>query len=197
MISPSSVALEGIGESAIDHDDDRIVRDEITEHFDLPELADTMEEATARATASTFLYVLDKIQGERAANEAEYRTLLRYQAERHAARQASIDRQIAYLTDQLETLFGFMRTGPKKKSLNLLGGQLGKRKQADELVVEDDDRIIEWVKAAGPRRLLRTKVELSRAELRKYMESGPQYSPPGAELKQRPDVFFAKPTRKE
>ncbi len=173
---------------------------EIEAEFDLPELADTMEEADARVSASTLLYVLGKIQGEYDANDAEHKTLQVFQAARHGDRQAQLDAKIDWLTGKLEDLFGMMDPG-KKKSLNLLGGQLGHRKQTDELVVEDDQKVMDWAaEFATEEGVVRVKFELDRKHLRQYITQEivqPNAAPPapGVSLVERPPLFFAKPQR--
>ncbi|KKK85284.1 hypothetical protein LCGC14_2774860, partial [marine sediment metagenome] len=118
------------------------VQDELKEDFALPELADTMEEAEVRAKASTFLTILKAVKKEKSANEAEYRTLLQYQFEDHQMRQDKLTKQMKWLTETLEALFGMMDPG-KKKSLNLLGGTVGTQAQQDELVVKNE-AVVEW-----------------------------------------------------
>ncbi len=168
------------------------VRQELLEEgVDLPELADTMEEADARATASTYLYALRNVERELDANNAEHKTLVEYYAHRHTERQITLDRQAGYLQGVLKGLFGFMHTG-KKKSLNLLGGRVGMRAQTDELLVEDDAAVIQWANDHGVEALVRVKTSVDRTGLRRHLQEQTD-PPPGVKLEERPDVFFATP----
>lgn len=168
----------------------------IQDGLDLPELADTMEEADARAAADRYLRALGSIEREMDANDAEFTTLKAYYADRHADRQATLDGSANYLRGVLKGLFGFMKTG-KKKSLNLLGGRIGMRGQTDELVVENDDAVIGWAQAKGFRGLLvNTKYSVDRKGLRAFVVDPPEDAesgPPGVSLEERPDQFFARP----
>jgi hypothetical protein len=163
--------------------------------FDLPELADTMEEADARATASTYLFALRGVGRQIEANDAEFTVLQNFNQARHIERQDGLIRQKAYLRGVVHTLFGFMHTG-KKKSLNLIGGRVGMRAQTDELVVEDDEAVIAWAKEHRLGDLVRIKYVVDRSGLRKYVDGsiaadfGP---PPGVKLEQRDDQFYATP----
>ena len=168
--------------------------------FDLPELADTMEEADARATASTYLFALRNIKRDLDANDAEFTVLQDYNRNRHVERQTGLIRQVEYLGGVIEKLFGFMTVTGKKKSLNLVGGRVGMRGQTDELVVDNDEAVIVWAKEKEFTALVRTKPVLDRKALRMYMVEGAVATdkatfpaPPGVELKERPDVFFATP----
>ncbi len=105
-----------------------------------------------------------------------------------------------YLGGVIEKLFGFMTVTGKKKSLNLVGGRVGMRGQTDELVVEDDEVVVVWAKEKEFTALVRTKPVLDRKALRIYVVEGAVATdkatfpaPPGVELKERPDVFFATP----
>ena len=177
----------------IDHDHPQV---ELAEHFDLPELSDTMEEAEARAKASIFLHVLGHVGKEAAANETEYRNLISYITEQHRDRQRTLERQQDWLTETIKGLFGFMDTG-KKKSLNLLGGTVGMRSRRDELTVEDDAAVIEWAEAGFAPDVVRIKKEVNRTMLREYASDlSIVDAPPGVSLTERPDVFYAKPRTK-
>ena len=171
---------------------DRMVERELKEDYALPELADSLEEAEARGRASTFLRVLGHVQKEQEANKAELATLIEFYTEQHYTRQEKLDRQIAWLKESLEGLFGMMDKG-KKKSLNLLGGTVGHRAQQDELVVKDDEAVVGWVREYGQRQLVQTKFEVNRTELRKLMESKSGLHPYGVQLVERPPVFYARP----
>ena len=163
----------------------------LEEGFDLPELADTMEEADARATASTYLYALKSVKRQLDANDAEFTVLQEYNRTRHIERQGVLIRQTDYLRNVLEGLFGFMHTG-KKKSLNLLGGRVGMRAQQPELSVEDDAVVIQWADDHGVEALVRMKKSIDRTGLRKHLQEQTD-PPPGVTLNARPDVFFATP----
>ena len=186
-----------ISELGTDYDEeestDAVRQDLLEDGVDLPELADTMEEATARAAASTYLYALRNVEREFGANDAEHKTLLEYYRTRHTERQIALERRTAYLRSVLEGLFGFMKVTGKKKSLNLLGGRLGMRSQQEELTVEDDAKVVAWV-ATDWRfaSLVRTKRSVDLAALRKHMKAQAD-PPPGVTLDERPDVFFATP----
>lgn len=179
----------------IREDEELTVRqDLLNDGVDLPELPDTMQEATARATASTYLYALRNVEREFGANDAEHKTLLEYYRTRHTERQTTLDRKTAYLRGVLEGLFGFMHTG-KKKSLNLLGGRLGMRAQTDELTVEDAEAVIAWAERQGIDGVVRIKKAVELKYLRKWMaDHRSDVAPaPGVILSERPDVFFATP----
>ena len=177
------------------------MRNELAEAgFDLPELADTMEEADARATASTYLFALRNIKRDLDANDAEFTVLQDYNRNRHVERQTGLIRQVEYLGGVIEKLFGFMTVTGKKKSLNLVGGRVGMRGQTDELMVDNDEAVVVWAKEKEFTALVRTKPVLDRKALRMYMVEGAVATdkatfpaPPGVELKERPDVFFATP----
>ena len=171
---------------------DAVRQDLLDDGVDLPELAATMEEATARAAASTYLYALRNVEREFGANDAEHKTLLEYYRTRHTERQIALERRTAYLRSVLEGLFGFMKVTGKKKSLNLLGGRLGMRAQQQELTVEDDDVVIRWARDLGVEALVRVKTSLDRTGLRRHMKEQTD-PPPGVTLNERPDVFFATP----
>ncbi len=180
-----------------------IVRLELAENgHDLPELADTMEEADARVAASRFLGAMRGVQKEWGANEAEYMTLADFQRRRHDGRQGPLERQLEWLHGAVKTLFGFMRPSGKKKSLNLIGGRVGMRAQTDELVVEDEDEVIAWVQAnqvTTIKPIVRIKLVLDRTALRAYMEAHAKEprlpTPPGTTLKARDDQFYATPAK--
>ena len=167
----------------------------LIEEFDLPELADTMQEATARAAATRYLFALRNVGRELCANDAEHKTLIEDYGTRHTERQATLDKKTDYLRGVLEGLFGFMEVTGKKKSLNLLGGRLGMRSQTDELVVDDDAAVIEWSQKQGFPSLIKTKATVDRKALRAYAAAPSTISgsPPGVTLNERPDVFFATP----
>lgn len=182
--------------------DDRVEFSELVEEFDLPELADTMEEADARAAASTFLFALRNVQRDLDANDAEFTVLQDFNRARHVRRQGGLISQIEYLRGVVKTLFRFMRPSGKKKSLSLIGGRVGMRAQTDELVVEDDEAVVAWVQAnqvttAEP--LVKVKLVLDRTALRAYMESRAEEpdlpAPPGVKLEARPDKFYATPAK--
>ena len=179
-----------ISELGTDYEDDAGAA--LIDEFDLPELADTMQEATARAAATRYLFALRNVGRELCANDAEHRTLLEYYGTRHDERQATLDKKTDYLRGVLEGLFGFMEVTGKKKSLNLLGGRLGMRAQQEELVVEDDAAVIDWAKYHGVEALVRVKRSVDRTGLRKHIEEQTDL-PPGVKLDERPDVFFATP----
>ena len=167
-------------------------QDLLDDGVDLPELADTMQEATARAAATRYLFALRNVGRELSANDAEHKTLLEYYGTRHDERQATLDKKTDYLRGVLEGLFGVMEVTGKKKSLNLLGGRLGLRSQRDELVVDDDAVVMQWAGDHGVMSLLRVKTTLDRTGLRKHIEEQTD-PPPGVTLNERPDVFFATP----
>ncbi len=177
------------------------MRNELAEAgFDLPELADTMEEADARATASTYLFALRNIKRDLDANDAEFTVLQDYNRKRHVGRQQGLIAQMDYLRGVIEKLFGFMTVTGKKKSLNLVGGRVGMRGQTDEPMVDNDEVVVVWAKEKEFTALVRTKPVLDRKALRMYMVEGAVATdkatfpaPPGVELKERPDVFFATP----
>ncbi len=171
------------------------------EGYDLPELADSIEEADARAKASTFLGVLRSIENEVDANNAEHRALLDWTKDRHMERQTRLESQAGWMRKTLEILYHYMRPAKGKKSLALIGGRIGTKAQRDSLEVEDDTALIEWVQADPhnrPLQIIRIKHEVNKAELREYMEAiaekdgiGP--TPPGVKLESHDDKFFATP----
>ncbi|MHC4715429.1 MAG: host-nuclease inhibitor Gam family protein [Planctomycetota bacterium] len=171
---------------------------EAIEAFDLPELADTMEEAEARAAASRYLGAMRGVQAEHRANEDEYKALKAFQEKRHGERQGVLERQIDWLHEAVRTLFGFMTLPPKKKSLNLLGGRVGERAQQPELIIDDDEAVIAWAQETDATAdLIKRTPSVDRKQLRTYMEQCKQDpalpAPPGVELKERPDQFYAAP----
>ena len=176
-----------------------IVRAELAQDgFDLPELAETMEEADARATASTYLFALRNVKRDADANDAEFTVLQDFNRVRHVARQEGLIRQMDYLRGSIEKLFGFMTTTGKKKSLNLIGGWVGMRAQTDQLVVEDDEAVIQWARdRASTHKLINWKPSVDRKQLRKFIDEcavDPELPPPpGVILKDRPDQFYATP----
>ncbi len=179
---------------------DTYMRNELREDgYDLPELADTMEEADARATASTYLFALRGIKRDVDANDAEFTVLQDFNRTRHVARQTGLIRQMDYLRGAIKTLFGFMTVTGKKKSLNLVAGRVGMRAKQDELVVVDEGEVIDWANANGLDGLVRTKLVVDRKALRIWMEkmepnTDPDFTPPpGVRLEVRPDEFFATP----
>ena len=189
MTTATGVQTPGWPVEAID------VRQELVEDgLDLPELADTMEEADARATASTYLFALRSIKRNMDANDAEFGVLQDYNRTRHVDRQSVLVRQTEYLQGVLNGLFGFMQTG-KKKSLNLIGGRVGMRAQQDELIVESPEAVIEHAEEYGIEALIRTKKSVDLKGLRKHMteKDAGEIDPPGVKLEERPDVFFATP----
>jgi hypothetical protein len=168
--------------------------------YDLPELADTMEEADARVAASRYLGAMRNVQGELVANEAEYRTLAAFQQRRHDERQGPLERQVDWLHQAVKTLFGFMHTG-KKKSLNLIGGRVGMRSQTAELVVDDDGEVIAWALESPDYYggVIKMKPQIDRKALRAHIcepERDPSIPmPPGVRLEARPDQFYATPAK--
>ncbi len=77
----------------LDQEANTILRQEMAEDgYDLPELADTMEEADARATASTYLFALRNIKRDLDANDAEFTVLQDYNRNRHVERQTGLIR---------------------------------------------------------------------------------------------------------
>ena len=169
--------------------------------YDLPELADTMDEVNARAAASTFLFALRGVERQMAANDSEFLVLQGFNQARHVTRQSGLIRSLKYLRGVIETLFGFMSTG-KKKSLNLIGGRVGMRAQTEELVVEDDAAVIAWAKLNGFEAIVRFTEAVDRKALRTYMVEGAVGtskatfpSPPGVTLEARPDEFYATPAK--
>ncbi len=180
---------------------DAQIREELAqEGVDLPELADTMEEADARATASTYLFALRNVKRDLDANDAEFTVLQDYNRKRHVGRQRGLIAQMDYLRGTIEDLFGFMTMTGKKKSLNLVGGRVGMRGQTDELVVEDDEAVIAWAKEREIKGIYKTKVALDKKGLRIFMGASKEHPdkdlvppPPGVRLDSRPDVFYATP----
>ncbi len=170
--------------------------------LDLPELADTMEEADARVAASRYLGAMRGVQREWGANEAEYETLVAFTRRRQDERQGPLERQLNRLHEAVRTLFGFMRPSGKKKSLNLIHGRVGMRAQTEELVVEDDGAVIAWAKLNGFEAIVRFTEAVDRKALRTYMIEGAVGtskatfpSPPGVKLEKRDDVFYATPAK--
>ena len=169
--------------------------------YDLPELAETMEEADARATASTYLFAMRNLEREVDANAAEFTALLEFSKTRHVKRQTTLVTQVEYLRSVVRKLFGFMTVTGKKKSLNLLGGRVGLRGKQDELVVEDDEAVVRWAKEKGFPELLRIKHTIDRKALKNHVmlnqetkvEPRGDVLPPGVRLEARPDEFFATP----
>ncbi len=171
------------------------------EGYDLPELADSIEEADARAKASTFLGVLRSIESEVDANNAEHRALLDWTKDRHMERQTRLEAQAGWIAKTLEILYHYMRPAKGKKSLALIGGRIGTKAQRDKLVIKDVQALIEWLQADThnrPQQLIRVKYEINMAETREYMEAiaerdgiGP--APPGVTLESHEDKFFATP----
>ena len=110
------------------------IRDELAEQFDLPELADTMEDAEARLMASRLLKVLGSLRGESDANKAEYNVTKDFLMNRHVEIENVIEKRIDWVTSSLRHLFDTFMTVPHgKQSLNLLGGRIGTKKQQPEL----------------------------------------------------------------
>lgn len=194
---PGDRLMAKLSDVGVIPDEEAVVRHGLLEDgYDLPELADTMEEADARATASTYLRVSGLIVREQLANSAEHRTLIAYYQRKHDERQHQLDSRINYLGGVLKRLFGFMTVTGKKKSLNLLGGRVGMRAKQDELVIDDDEAVITWAVNKGHASgLTNVKRTVDRKALRAYMEKPSQISglPPGVSLKERPDEFYAKP----
>ena len=190
-------------ESGMMLEDDIQTEAEARQEFDLPELADTMEEADARLTATRYLTALKLVEYEMGANDAELRVTLAYYKERNAGIQGTLGRQQSFLRSAIRTLFGFMRPAGKKKSLNLLGGRVGMRGKQDELIVEDDDAVIAWAKEHHVKAVVRTKPAVDRKALRTWLiayaadphRDDPQKisPPPGVRLEERDDEFFATP----
>ncbi len=185
----TATPIESIGE------DLAVRQDLLDDGVDLPELADTFEEADARATATTYLFALRNIKRDLDANDAEFTVLQDYNRNRHVERQQGLIGKMDYLHGVIEKLFGFMTVTGKKKSLNLIGGRVGMRGQQDELVVEDDDKLIEWVCEQKLPGLVKTKLTVDRKGVREYvnMRDGAFTALPGVTLNERPDVFFATP----
>ncbi len=168
--------------------------------LDLPELADTMEDADARVATSRYLGAMRNVQSEWGANEAEYKTLAAFERRRQDERQGPLERQLDWLHGAVKTLFGFMRPSGKKKSLNLIAGRVGMRAQTDELVVDDDDAVIAYAKEHRLGDLVRITYAVNRKCVRAHLESltpeqraDPELSPPGCRLEKRPDQFYATP----
>ncbi len=183
---------EGLVRTNLAVEEGRIRANLAADGHDLPELAETMEDADARAASSSYLFAMRNLQREVDANGAEFTALLEYTKDRHVARQGTLVTQIEYLRSRVRFLFGFMTVTGKKKSLNLLGGRVGMRAKQDELVVADDEEVIAWANANGVEDLVRMKMSLDRTRLRKHM--GEQSDvPPGVELRERDDEFFAIP----
>lgn len=176
------------------------VKSELAE-YDLPELAETMEEADARAASSSYLFAMRNIQRELDANDAEFDKLQTFNRQRHVARQKGLIAQKGYLSGAIKKLFSFMTLTGKKKSLNLLGGCVGTRGKPDELVVDDDDEVIVWAQENGlDDDLVRTKLAVDRKALRTYMDERRTSrelrevdAPPGVTLEERDDEFYATP----
>ena len=170
---------------------------------DLPELAATMEEADARASASSYLHALRNVERDVDANDAEFSVLQDFNRRRHVARQETLLRQVQYLRDSVRTLFGFMTVTGKKKSLNRGGGRVGTRSRPDGLVVKDEDKVVAWARHYGESQIVRIKESVDRKALRTFVEgydpvieaeSGNDVPlPPGVSLESRPDEFFATP----
>ena len=190
-------------------DAEGVIRLELTEDgYDLPELADTMEEADARAAASTYLFALRGVKRQVDANYAEFTVLQDFNKERHVARQSGLIRRMEYLSVTIKALFGFMRPAGKKKSLNLIGGVVGMRAQTEELVIEDDQAVIAWAQEQQVAGIVKVTLSLDRKELRSHMEHARQerrvlgsvadpdrIPPPGVTLGARPDMFYATPAK--
>ena len=160
--------------------------------LDLPEMAETYEDAEARLMSTKLLHVLRGLEGEMSANKAEYDVTMQYFKDQHGDRQEALQNRVDYVTKLIQGLFGFMKVPHKKKSLNLLGGKVGMRARQAELKVEDDKAVIEWALEGGPQGLVRTKHDIDRTGLRKLVQAG-MISPPGVTLEERDDEFYAKP----
>ncbi len=194
-------ATERVGVEHTGAEGQAIREDLEAEGYDLPELADSIEEADARAKASVFLGVLRRVEGETEANEAEHKALLDWTKDRHLDRQTRLEAQAGWIAKTLEILYHYMRPAKGKKSLGLIGGKIGTRAQRDTLVIEDEQALIEWLQADTynrPQQLIRIKYEINKAETREYMEliaekDGIGPTPPGVKLETHEDKFFATP----
>ena len=200
--TPDTVETVGKALTQAFHDHRHVERQELVEDgYDLPELADSMEEAYARASASSYLFALRNVERDVDANDAEFSVLQDFNRRRHVARQETLLGKVQYLRDSIRTLFGFMTVTGKKKSLNLLGGRVGMRAKQDGMVVDDVGAVIEWAQKHGFTDLVKMKPTLDLKALRTHivaqrMDPGidPEYEPPpGVTLKSRPDEFFATP----
>ena len=188
--------------ASVDELDRMVLHQELVDAgYDLPELADTMEEADARAVASTYLFVLRNIKRDIDANDAEFTVLQDFNRARQVQRQHGLIAQMEYLSGAIKALFGFMTVTGKKKSLNLIGGRVGMRAQTDELVVEDEEAVIAWARQHKIAGIINTRFTVDRKGLRIYVAAQQQLDedartispPPGVKLEQRDDQFYATP----
>lgn len=179
------------------HNYDPIWHELEQEGYDLPEMGHNMEDAEARMIANRLLKVLGSLNAESDANKDEFKVTRDFFLNRHVARENTIEKQVDWVTFKIKYMFDTFMTVPHgKKSLNLLSGRVGVKKQPDELVIEDDQVVIDWANGQpGHKWVLRIKEEVSRTALRKWLSSSESKSivVPGVSMKERDPKFYATP----
>lgn len=115
----------------------------LREEYDLPELAETYEEAEARAAANRYLLALRRVQRERATAKAELKATIEDLEYRSEQRDAQLAKSEGWLLDQLRQLARFF-TFAGKKSLKLLAGRVGYRQAREAWEIADPERLLDW-----------------------------------------------------
>ncbi|MBZ5672296.1 MAG: host-nuclease inhibitor Gam family protein [Acidobacteriia bacterium] len=100
---------------------------------------------------------------------------------------------VEYLTSLLEP-YGAVEIAKqgKRKSLKLLGGEIGFRQSPESLVVTDEAAAVAWLKAIpGARDCIRVKEEVRKTETKQFIHDSGEV-PDGCELRQGETRFYVK-----
>lgn len=162
--------------------------------LDLPELADSYEEAEARLVADRYLRALGGVEGELGANRAELQQVLAFYRDRHEEREAVLQRRRDWLVHQLQALFAFLPLRGKAKSLTLLAGRLGTRTAPARYAIADEQELLAWAREHAPS-LISTPPVKERVlvkDLTGWMDPLDP-APPGVERIDAHEEFFADP----
>lgn len=134
--------------------------------YDLPELADTYEEATARMIANRYLAALAAILMTQNLNEASFRAEVDFLKRRLEEKNAALDRNATWLREQLFKLTKFFTFTGKSKSLTLPYGRVGFRKSRDKVDYIDEAKVRAWAETFAPETLRTvTEIRLDRARV--------------------------------
>ena len=163
---------------------------------DLAPAPEQMQEAAARLQADRYLRALAGAERHLAAMQEELRAYHAMLDDRHVERSAPVVKGIAWLTAQLQSVFRFIPTHGKAKSVKLLAGTLGTRHHNAHLKVLDSAAVLAWAKTqtegAGAGLVRTVTVEKPDHDALETYALATGEVPPGCELVPEGDTFYAK-----
>lgn len=152
---------------------------------------------TDESSANWVLRKLTDIQTRRGAAQAMLDNEIEAMHRRFAKILGPLDRQENFFRSafgaQLAEWTRKSVEGQKKRSVTLLHGSVGYRKNPDKLVIDDEDAAITLAEDQGLTDLVRVKKEIAKTVLRKWMEGEGIDSWGTAHIEPGEDTFYIKP----